>query len=237
MMRRKQLAIAVMGILSLVAINTVGTAAGAGSDPAFACVVVNVDNCTVTIPLTSNMDEQVGSTMPDTQQWYLSEGAGVGPYGLTGEGNPNTTWNGVAGAMSGSVWSALLTTNANEPAGSAAVLTFSHVTPTTTTTTSVEPYQSISYRYPYRAADGSVATITAVVRPVPAKGDLVLQRKSGSNWVNAGVLSYSLHAKKWTIELRWKFPKHATESFRLLAVAAPGLSATHSGSFKISTLP
>src|SRR5665213_2913964 len=111
----------------------------------------------------------------------------------------------------------------------------SHVTPTTTTT--AEPYQSISYKYPYRAADGSVVTITAVVAPIPAKGDLVLQRKSGSNWVNAGVLSYSLHAKKWTIELRWKFPKHATESFRLLAIAAPGLSATHSGSFKISKLP
>src|SRR5579863_5989509 len=80
--------------------------AGAGGDPSFPCVVVNVDTCTVTIPLTSNMNEEVGSTMPDSQPWFENIDAGQGPYGLTGPGNPETTWDGVPGALQGTVWTA-----------------------------------------------------------------------------------------------------------------------------------
>ncbi len=218
---------------------SVGGAAGA-TDPSFQCVVVNADTCTVTIPLTSNMNEQVGSTMPDTKPWFNSEDGGNGPYGLTGPGNPQTTWNGVAGALQGTVWTAILTTNANEPAGSQAVLTFNHVngstTTTTTTTTIGVPYSSISDSYPLKVAKGTVATVSATVRPVPAKGHLVLLHRSGANWLRIGSFTYSNATKKWSIKFTWRYPAHAVETFRLEATAAPGLVNTVGGAFKIATL-
>ncbi len=219
---------------SLIAVGFANSA-NAGGDPSFPCVVVNVDNCTVTIPLSSNMNEEVGSTMPDNQPWYNSEDAGQGPYGLTGPGNPQTTWNGVGGALQGTVWTAILTTDANEPSGSQAVLTFTHVNSSTTTTGPARPYTSLFESYPLKVADGTKAVITAVVHPVPAKGHLVLQRKSGTSWVNMGSFTYSPVTKKWKISFTWRFPRHATETFRLLATAAPGLSATAGGGFKVST--
>src|ERR1700722_508055 len=221
-----------------VSLITVGSAgyASAGGDPTFQCVPVNVDNCTVTIPLTSNMNEQVGSTMPDNKPWFNSMDAGQGPYGLTGPGNPQTTWDGVGGALQGTVWTAILTTDANEPAGSQAVLTFTHVTSSTTTTGPAQPYRSMFESYPLRVAVGTRATITAVVHPTPAKGHLVLLRKNGTNWVSMGSFIYSTTTKKWSIAFTWRFPLHATESFRLLPTAAPGLSATYGGTFHVSTL-
>lgn len=225
--------------LSVVAITLamVGIASGAsaGGDPTFQCVSVNVDTCTVTIPLTSNMNEVVGSTMPDSKPWYNSMDAGQGPYGLTGPGNPQTTWNGVGGALQGSVWTAVLTTNAGEPAGSEAVLTFQHVTSSTTTTGPAQPYTSIFESYPYGAPNGSKATITAVVHPIPSKGHLLLMRKNGTSWASMGAFTYSTATKKWSIKFTWHFPSRATETFRLLATAAPGLSATYGGNFKLHT--
>ena len=222
--------------LSLVAVGFADGAAASGADPTYQCVPVNVDTCTITIPLTSNMNEQVGSTMPDSKPWFLNQAEGQGPYGLTGPGNPQTTWDGVAGATQGTVWTAILTTGSNEPAGSQAVLTFAHVTGSTTTTAAAQPYGSISASYPFRVAHGSMVTVTAAVRPVPAKGHLYLLRKSGSSWVTMGKLILSITTKKWSIRFRWRFPKRASETFRLLATSAPGLSATYGGTFKISTL-
>ncbi|MFI5051982.1 MAG: hypothetical protein ACHQBP_03525 [Acidimicrobiales bacterium] len=225
--------------LSLITINVNGIAGAGGADPTFPCVVVNADTCKVTIPLTSNMDEQVGSTMPDTQPWFLNETAGNGaPYGVTGPGNPQTTWDGVSGALQGTVWTAILTTGSNEPAGGLAILTFAHVTPNTTSTTVAgQSYTSISESYPLHASDGSAAIVTAVVRPVPAKGHLILQRKNGSSWVSIGAFTYSTATKKWTIHFTWHFPKHTSVTFRVLATAAPGLLATIGGNFKIATAP
>jgi hypothetical protein len=210
--------------------------AGASGDPSFACVSVDVDTCTVTIPLTSNMNEQVGSTMPDSQPWYFASTEGNGaPYGITGPGNPQTTWDGVGGAIQGTVWTAILTTGANEPAGGMAIISFVHVTSTTTTTVGSQSYNSLYESYPVHPHVGSVVTITAVVHPVPLKGHLVLVRRSGSTWVGVGSFTYSASAKRWSIKFKWRFPKHATETFRLLATASPGLTTTYGGNFKIST--
>ncbi len=224
-------------VVLAVALATTGlsSAAGAGSDPTFSCVRVNADTCTVSIPLSTNMDEQVGSTMPDAQPWYLSEAGGHGPYGITGPGNPQTTWDGVGGATQGTVWTAILTTDANEPSGSEAVLTFAHVTPATSTTVAAQPYTSLYETYPLRVPRGATATVTATVHPTPPSGHLLLQRKSGATWVTVGAFTYSASAKKWTIRFAWHFAKHATETFRLMATAAPGLAATAGGPFKVST--
>jgi hypothetical protein len=65
------------------------------------------------------MDEQVGSTMPDLHPWSLNVAGGTeatGGYTLSGPGSPDTSWNGVAGATEGTVWSALLTTGTVTPA-------------------------------------------------------------------------------------------------------------------------
>jgi hypothetical protein len=221
-------------VATVVATLTLGAAGvtSAASDPSFTCVSVNADTCTVTIPLTSNMDEQVGSTMPDSQPWFLENLAGQGPYTITDNG---VDWDGTD-ATQGTVWSELLTTDANEPAGSMAVLTFEHVNSTTTTAPGTQPYSSISYNYPLRVADGASATVTGVVTPVPATGHLILQRRSGKAWVTVGALTYSPAKKKWSIHFVWHFARRATKSFRLVATAAPGLATTDGGAFKISTL-
>ncbi len=221
--------------IATVLLGLVGVAS-ATSDPSFTCVRVDADTCTVTIPLTSNMNEQVSSTMPDTQPWFMNNDAGQGPYSLFGPGSDQMTWNGVPEATQGTVWSDILTTNANEPSGSEAVITFAHVNSSTTTVPAGEPYSSMSYNYPLKVADGSVATVTGVVTPVPAKGHLILQRRSAKAWVSVGALSYSSAKKKWSIRFTWHFAKHATETFRLVATAAPGLTTTDGGTFKIATL-
>jgi len=223
------------GVLSLALTGSFSVVADAASGPTFQCVAVDANNCTVTIPLTTNVDEQVGSTMPDTRPWYLRQGAGVGPYGLTGPGNPDTYWNGISGASRGSVWSATLTTNANEPANSEAVLTFSHFT--TTPKNAAVHYSSMSYTYPMGAAEASSATITANGTPKPAGGNLVLQRLQASSCVKAAVMTYSASQHDWTVKVRWEYPKNAAETFRVLVLAEKGLLATHTGSFRISTLP
>ncbi len=226
--RRAGLVATVMAMLTLAAAGVTS----ASPDPSFRCVSVNADTCTVTIPLSSSMDEQVGSTMPDSQPWYLANLAGQGPYTITDNG---VDWDGTD-ATQGTVWSEQLTTDANEPAGSMAVLTFEHVSSTTTTAPGTQPYSSISYNYPLKVADGSVATVTGVVAPVPAKGHLILQRRNGSSWVSVGTMSYSGATKKWSIRFTWHFARHAMESFRLVATAAPGLTTTDGGVFKIGTL-
>jgi len=233
--RKHPLAV-LLASISVAAVGTVNSTEASAADPTLQCVVVNVDTCTVTIPLTSNMNEQVRSTMPDANPWFMSESNGQGPYAITGPGNPQTTWNGVSGALQGTAWSAVLTTGSGEPAGSQAVLTFAHVKGSTTTTSVAQPYASISSAYPLGVARGSMATITATVRPVPAKGHLILWRKSGSSWAAIGPFTYSSTLKKWSIRFVWQFPKRAVETFRLLATAAPGLTSTYGGTFKISTL-
>jgi hypothetical protein len=191
-------------VATVVAMLATGAAgvASATSDPSFTCVRVNADTCTVTIPLSSNTDEQVGSTMPDSQPWYLSLLEGQGPYTITDNG---VDWDGTD-ATQGTVWSELLTTGANEPGGSMAVLTFQHVNATTTTAPGTQPYSSISYNYPLKVADGASATVTGVVTPVPAKGHLILQRRSGKTWVAVGALTYSPATKKWSIHFVWTSP-------------------------------
>ena len=64
-------------VAASISVMVFGFASGANASGAvsiFPCVPVNVDTCTVTIPLTSNMNEQVGSTMPDNKPWSMSRG-------------------------------------------------------------------------------------------------------------------------------------------------------------------
>jgi len=205
-----------------------------------ACVVINVDTCTVTISLSSNMDEPIGSTMPDTQPWSLNVATtGSAPYTLMGIGSPPSTWNGIAGATNGTVWAAVLTTGANEPSGALAILTFDHVTPASTTTTTlavIVPYESVNWSYTGVAPDNGFATIMSSVLPRPARGDVILQRKSGTKWVRAGILNYNASVQRWIIKLKWGYPKRARETFRILAVATARLSATYGGDFQIATM-
>jgi hypothetical protein len=219
--------VAALGMLvALVALLARSAPASAAANP-FTCVVLNLNACKVTIPLTSNMNEQVGSTMPDLHPWYLSHGGGSGSgYTLTGE-----TWNGSSVATRGTAWADQLTTGASVTAGSNAQITFRHVTPIT----AAKPYSSISVSYPSRAATGSVVTVTSVVHPVPAKGHLVLQRSSGSKWANVVGFAYNGKSKHWTAKFKWIYPSGASRVFRALAVAAPGLSSTPSGTFLITT--
>jgi len=207
----------------------------AHADATFSCVASDLNTCVVTIPLTSNMNERITSTMPDTHPWTLSELDGNGvraPYGLTGPGNPDTTWDGVGGAVQGHVFSAILTTDAGEPAGGAAVLTFTHVTPISKPTAK---HYTISVTAPKHAKKGSHITITAVVKPKPAKGHLLLERKHGSTWVKVKTLTYSTHHKDWAVSVKWEYAKHVSHTYRLLATAATGLKATASRHFTIAT--
>src|SRR5579862_4863957 len=161
----------------LVPLSAVGPATAAPSAVQFACVPATINTCVVTIPLTSNMNEQVGSTMPDKHPWFNSELNGNGkvsaPYTMSGPGAPETFWDGVSGGTQGVVWSALLQTGSNEPSGGDAVLTFQHVT-------ALKPrhYTSIAWSAPTSALRHQPVSVTAVVRPVPAKGHVLLQRQS-----------------------------------------------------------
>jgi hypothetical protein len=112
------------------------------------------------------------------------------------------------------------------------VLTFIHVT-------NVAPsrrYPSFSYSYPRSAATGSIVTVTGTVQPAPPKGRLVRQRPQGAAWANVVGFTYRSKTKRWTSSFRWSDPKHIVRTFRLFATAAPGLRATPSGPFRISTV-
>jgi hypothetical protein len=224
----------VLCVAGLVAPGAAGALAapkGAPASTQFTCVVQNVNTCIVTIPLSSNMDEQVGSTMPDSHPWYFHIGGGTegdGGYTLSGPGAPQTYWNGVSGATQGTVWSALLTTDTITGTDPVATLTFAHVTAITPS-----HYKTFTVSWPSTVKTGAVATITAVVRPIPPKGHLLVQRQNGTKWVNVVSCAYS--ARKWTGKFRWTFPKHTTKVFRLLATAAPELLQTPSTTFRIST--
>jgi hypothetical protein len=202
----------------------------------FTCVVQNADTCVVTIPLTSNMDEQVGSTMPDLHPWSVNVAGGTeatGGYTPSGPGSPDTSWNGVAGATEGTVWSALLTTGTVTPGASDAnaVLTFVHVT-------SIAPsrhYSLFSYSYPRTAMTGSIVTVTGIAGPVPPKGHLLVQRRQGATWANVVGFVYDAKTKQWTTSFRWPYSTHTTRTLRQFATATPTLLATPSGPFRIST--
>lgn len=228
--------------LALCSTVLVGDEAVVGADSGvvtFECVVVNVDTCTVTIPLTANMDEEIGSTMPDTQQWFVTKLSGSGaPYGVTGDGNPQTTWNGVPGGYSGYVWTAILTTGANEPAGAVAEITFGHVTLSSTTTTpeTTPPRRSLTWAYPRGATTNARITISSTVSPEPPKGGVVLQREDGTSWVDVDVLVYNQVTKRWSVTIVWRYPKHTSRTFRILAVGSLGYGATYGSPFTISTL-
>jgi hypothetical protein len=221
-------------VLVAALVMTLGAVTSARAAATFACVASNLNTCTVKIPLTSNMDEQITATMPDSHPWFLNELDGVGPWGLTGPGNTSTSWNGNPNALSGTVFSGILTTGADEPSGSYALLTFAHVTSISAPTP--VHYKSVTVTAPSTGRAGSTITIVGVVKPVPAKGHLLLQHKSGSKWTTVATLAYSSHAKHWATSLKWRYPTHAVESFRLLASAATGLLATASRTFKISTV-
>lgn len=232
-MRRSMAAVAV-GAAGIMVPLIAPTAAQAAQN--FTCKSKDVNTCVVTIPLTSNMNERVGSTMPDTHDWFMSEAGGNGtvtaPYTMSGPGSPDTKWDGVAGATQGHAWSALLTTGASEPAGGDAVVTFEHVTPISSTP---KHYKSLKVSAPSTARRHKTITITAVVKPVPAAGHLQLQHKHGSGWKTDKTLTFQSSHHRWITHLTWTAPKHTTVTFRLLAKAAPALKATASKAFNIAT--
>jgi hypothetical protein len=76
------LALAVLPLLAV-------AAPAAASLSTFPCVVQHAKACVVTIQLTSNMDEQVGSTMPDQHPWTLNIVSGT-------EGTGGSTLSGPA---------------------------------------------------------------------------------------------------------------------------------------------
>ncbi len=194
------------------------------------CVVKDANDCVVTLSnLTSNMSEQLTSTMPDhVRAWYLHLLGGVtgkGGYEITESG-----WDGHTSATTGHVWSALFSTGTVE-AGDDAVLTFSHVK-----AAPARHYRSFTYSYTSKAFTGGTVTISdVVVTPVPPKGHLLVQRLDGRAWKNVLKLTYSAKAKSWSGHFAWPYPKHTTHRYRLLALAAPGLLTTAGPSFTIST--
>jgi len=209
-----------------VASSPISTAAAAGARVTFQCVSIDANNCNVTVPLTSNMDEGVTSTMPDSHPWQLNIAGGKGPAHIS-----NTAWNGSHNYGNGTVWTATVTTSANEPSGSKLVLTFGHVTPIA----GAKPYSSIAVSAPATAATGKAVKIFAVVKPVPATGHLVLQRQVGASWANVTTFAYSAKTKRWSATFVWPYPKHSWRIYHVLATAARGLLTTAGGSFKIAT--
>lgn len=226
-------------VLAIVSLTCGAVLLGASSaSPAaaqsFTCVLSNANTCVVTIPLTSNMDETVTSTMPDTQPWTLSEAGGDGtvnpPYELTNDACGGD-FDGGCGSTEGHVWTAILTTGPNEPPGGAAVLTFVHVT----SDAPAKPYTVVSYSAPNTAVRHQPVTITGTAKPKPAKGHFVMQSKSGSSWKTVETLVYKSKLHAWSTTFTWTAAKHATITYRLEATAAPGLLATPTSTFKIRT--
>ena len=180
-------------------------------------------------------------TMLDSNLWYLSLLAGSGaPYGITGPGSDTGYWDGVPNTTEGSVFTTILTTGDNEPTGNA-VITFVHVTPisststTTTTKPTTKPYTYISVIAPRRPRHGAMATFTSIVRPLPPPGHVILQRRVGSAWVNVAYMTFSMKLKVWTSTLRWVYARRSIQTFRIAATAAPGLLTSYGGSVQITT--
>lgn len=221
-------------VLAVVPIAS-ATASSAAAPPSkqFTCVAKGANSCVVTIDLTSNMNEQVGSTMPNrTHKWSLTlygGPQGKGGYTMSGPGAPQTYWDGKSAGTEGYTWSALLTTG-TVSSGDEAVLTFNHVA-----AAPAKHYKSFNYSYTSKVFTSAPVTITATVTPRPAKGHLLIQRLDAKKWTNVVGCTFSTKLKSWSCTFRWKYPKHTTKEFRLLATAAPGLLATASPAFKIST--
>ena len=219
----------------LLPLSAVVAASAAPTAVQFTCVSATINSCVVTIPLTSDMNEQVGSTMPDHHPWFNSEldgnGKVVAPYTMSGPGAPETFWDGVSGGTQGVVWSALLQTGPNEPAGGDAVLTFQHVTPL-----KAKHYASISWSAPTTALRHQTVSITAVVKPVPPRGHVQLQRLSGKSWVKVTTLKFESKHHDWATHFTWTARKHTKVRFRIFAAAAPSLLlATAGPAFTIKT--
>lgn len=180
------------------------------------------------------MNETVTSTMPDTQPWSLNEAGGDGtvnpPYTLTSD-DFGGDFEGPPGSTQGHVWTETLTTGDNEPAGGAAVLTFRHVT----STPAAKPYKSLTWTSPNTAVRHQSVTVTGNAKPRPAKGHMVLQRKSGSRWKTVETLTYKSKLHAWATTFTWTSARHVTVTYRLEAKAAPGLLTTPGGAFKIKT--
>lgn len=204
-------------------------AAPASAATSFTCVASDSNTCVVTIPLTTNMDEQVTSTMPDTQPWFDSEyggncPGGAGPYTIT-----DSSWD---GGTTGHVWTAELTTGDTEGAGCEAQITFQHVT---SGPPAPHPYKSVSITGPTSVAHNGSATFTSVIKPKPPAGHAVLQRKNGTRWVNLGTLHFVAAHNRWQVTVKWTAPVHAIWTLRVLATSATGLAVTPSGSIRVHT--
>jgi hypothetical protein len=226
--------IALLAMASAALVTSASDATAAGADTSFTCVSSDADTCVVTIPLTSGMNETVTSTMPDTQPWSLTqlEGSGTTPppaYSIMGTDDFGTQWNGPPGATQGDVWTAILTTD--DVAGGNAVLTFEHVQATTT----AKPYTSLSWTTPNTAFPGQPVTVTAVVKPQPRKGHVILQRKLGSSWKTFAIMKFSAKQHHWAATFTWPSKPPKSEAFRLDATAAPGLLTTIGKPFSIRT--
>ncbi len=231
---RVGLCTAVVGA-GLLPLSAAGAASAAPTAVQFTCVSATINTCVVTIPLTSSMNEQVGSTMPDHHPWFNSELDGNGkvsaPYTMSGPGAPDTYWDGVSGGTQGVVWSALLQTGPNEPSGGDAVLTFQHVTPL-----KAKHYASISWSAPSTAVRHQTVSVTAVVKPLPPKGHVQLQRQNGKSWVKVATMKFASKRHDWTAHFTWTARKHAKVRFRIFAAAAPPLLlATAGPAFTIRT--
>ncbi|HWC36821.1 MAG TPA: hypothetical protein VG650_18590 [Mycobacteriales bacterium] len=210
-----------------------GAATPAGAAVSFTCVPSDANTCVVTIPLTSDMNEAVTSTMPDNQPWYLNNIDGNGtvraPYTLTAD-QYGGNFDGPPGSTQGHVWTETLTTGDNEPSGGDAVLTFRHVNNTTAV-----PYISVAYSAPSTAVRHQDVTISGKAKPRPAKGHFVLQRKGGGKWKTIETLTYRARTHTWQTTFVWTAARHSTVTLRLEATKAPGLLATPTPAFKIRT--
>jgi len=151
---------------------------------------------------------------------------------MSGPGAPETYWDGVSGGTQGHVWAAQLSTGTVPPGGDA-VLTFQHVTPITKPT--AVPYKKVTIAGPSSVRHGSSVTFRSVVKPKPAPGHVILQRKKGTSWRKIASLSYSATHKRWHVRFKWTAPAHTTRTLRVLATAAKGLKATPSPRLKVHT--
>ena len=111
------------------------------------------------------------------------------------------------------------------------MLTFQHV-PTTTT---AQPYTSLSWTTPNTAFRGQPVTVKATVKPQPAKGHLILQRKLGSAWKTFAIMKFNAKTHHWATTFTWPTKPPKSETFRLDATAAPGLLTTTGKPFAIRT--
>jgi hypothetical protein len=222
-----------MGLPALMAVSLIGALgsviapSAAYADTTVTCVPVDVNNCTITIALTSDMNEELSSTMPDSHPWYLNELEGNAvhaPYEITDPG-----WDGSDANTSGHVWDGQLTTGDNEPAGGTAILTFRHLKPTS------KPYVFDMLSVPSRTTHGAAVTVSASVTPKPKKGHLLLQCMSRTKWKELKALSYNAHHKIWVAHLKWTATAHTVVTCRLQATASTGFATTNSHTFRVRT--